>query len=202
MRVRGQTILSCSFEIWFNKSDAFFVTSHPLDAWYFSFLHTIFFLTYCILKGDRAVILQEHSHGPQKSCKPAKCRDHFRLSPRSFWWLTDRARLSERQATLSATQTDSFSCHTSCNISHISLYKTSQSRTQLKSVYLVCLVNDDGVIGECFHNVEIFNSCCRSKNTNQLTDCHRSERTKQCWCNGHNGDYKKKKKKFELTFPV
>lgn len=172
--------------------------SHPFDAWYFSFLHAIFFLTYCIVKGDIVVILQQHCHGPQKSCKPAKCRDHFRLLPRSFWWPTDRARLSERQATLSVTQTDSFSCHTS-NISHISLYKTSQSRTQLKSVYLVRLVNDDGIIRESFHNVEIFNSCCRSKNTDKLTDCHRTERTKQCLYNGSNCDLKKKKKLNSLS---
>lgn len=35
--------------------------------------------------GDKCsvVILQGHCHGPQRSCRPAMCRDHFHLLPRS-----------------------------------------------------------------------------------------------------------------------
>lgn len=128
----------------------------------------VFSSQYCIITGVNVVILQGHCCGPRRSCRPAMCRDHFHLLPRSSWWLTDRARLSERQATLSETQPDTFSYQKGCRILGIKMCNTSRSKTPVEIIYLVRLVNDDGIIRECFHNVEIFNSGWGSEEFSQI----------------------------------
>lgn len=57
----------------------------------------------------RGLILQGRHRGPQRSCRPAMCRGRFHFLVESSWWLTDRAHLSERQATLSKTWKTKFS---------------------------------------------------------------------------------------------
>lgn len=138
-----------------------------------SFLHHIFSLAHCVTRTERKVILQQRCHGPRRSCTPATCRGHSRLSPRSSSWPIGRAHLAERRATPSATQRQSGKTHRlrqkaqHATVAHGSVKLSLRRRRSEgrgrggeEAVHLVSLVNDDGVFGERFHHVEIFNSCC------------------------------------------
>lgn len=115
------------------------------------------------------VNLQPHFRGPQRSCTPTRCQDHFHWLPESSWWPTGRARLSERLATPSTVPPQAVNVRMSVNCGK---YMARQEVKRLESgqVYLVCLINDDGVVGECFDHVKVFNGGWRRDE--QLTIMH------------------------------
>lgn len=118
--------------------------------------------------------LLEHRHGRQRNCTLAMCRDRFRLLLESSWWLTDRERPSEKQATLSATQTQTAAEICSSN-QHIISVKIHQLKLNLP--YLVRLVNNDGIIGKCFHNVEVFNGGWGRESSESVGSRHWNQRS-------------------------
>lgn len=76
------------------------------------------------------------------------CLDRSRYWPRSYGWQTDRGRLSGTLATLSVRKTQH----------EEELVQNTDPLSVRISPHLMSLVDDDGVIGQRLHDVEVFNS--------------------------------------------